>query len=131
LLYAEQEETITIEPMHYTWNWNASALFPEISSDQFSTALQSLHEYGLHVVESSDIAHHLKFANFDMDIPDRITSMFTNPFNYVSIILVLVGISLALYFAYKCFCQNAQPPPYHPSAPSCNIIPLQSFYPQP
>ena len=131
LLYAEQEETITLEPMHYTWTWNASTLFPEISADQFSTALQSLHEYGLHVVEASDIAHHLKFANFNVDTPDQITALFTNPFNYMSIFLTLIAISLAAYFTYKCFCQPAPPPPYPPSAPIINCHqPHSSFYPQ-
>ena len=57
---------------------------------QFSAAMQSLHNYSLHVVEASDIIHHFKFDNFDSTVPDSITKLFTNPFNYLSIIIALL-----------------------------------------
>ena len=72
LLYAEHKDEITMPALHFTWAWNASALFPSSTKVQFSAALQSLPDYGLHVLEAADIAHHLKFETFNDPIPASI-----------------------------------------------------------
>ena len=64
ILTADSFEEIEIEPTYFNWNWNASQIFPDLAPTQFSQAMQSLQDYGLHIVDTSDIAHHLKFSNF-------------------------------------------------------------------
>ena len=130
ILYAEHEESVTIEPLHFTWAWNISAIFPDIPKSEFSQALQSLHEYGLHVVEATDIAHHLKFNDFSDNIPTSISRLFTNPFNYVSGFLAFGAIIIGIYFF--CKCRNQQSPQqFAPTAPPAPAgIPLHFIYPQ-
>ena len=101
LLYAEHEDEITMSPMHFSWSWNASTLFSHTTQVKFSAALQSLQDYGLHVVDAADIAHHLKFNSFTDDIPSDITSLFSKPFNILSIILTLLIIIIIIVFAYR------------------------------
>ena len=84
--------------LYFTWAWNASTLFSSSTKIQFSAALQSLHNFGLHVVEAAYIAHHFKFESFNDPTPANITKMFSNPFNILSIILTLTIIILILTF---------------------------------
>ncbi len=53
-------------------------IFPDFKSQQFSKAMQSLNDNGPHIVDAADIAHHLKFENFNEPIPTSITDLFTN-----------------------------------------------------
>jgi hypothetical protein len=62
--------------------------------------MQSLNDYGLHIVDAADIAHHLKFENFNDPIPTSITDLFSNPMH--SITLILIGIFI-LYLCYKLY----------------------------
>ena len=62
--------------------------------------MQSLQDFWLHIVDAADIAHHLKFANFNEPIPFEIAQLFKNPMHYVTIILSGIIIS---YFVYKLF----------------------------
>ena len=127
ILYAEQEDTVTIEPIHYTWAWNVSAIFPDVPVSQVFATMQSLHDYSLHVVEASDIIHHLKFDNFNANILDSITKLFTNPLNYVSLILGSLAVCVALYFLYQCYCKQSR---YQAPQPSAPPMPLHFIYPQ-
>ena len=141
ILTADSFEEIEIEPTYFTWNWNASQIFPDLEPTQFSQAMQSLQDYGLHIVDASDIAHHLKFSNFNEPIPFEIAQLFNNPMHYVTIILS--GIMI-VYFVYKifqnylhkylkaklpksmaAFVPNAPPPPYVHNDPRC--IPMVNF----
>jgi hypothetical protein len=129
ILTADSFEEVEIEPTYFTWNWNASQIFPDLAPTQFSEAMQSLQDYGLHIVDASDIAHHLKFSNFNEPIPFEISQMFNNPMHYATIVLSAIII---IYFVYKLF-QNylhrqlkAKLPPsiahYIPSAPAVPYI---------
>ena len=100
ILTADSFDEIEIEPTYFTWNWNASQIFPDLAPSQFSQAMQSLKDYGLHIVDAADIAHHLKFANFNEPIPFDIAQVFSNPMHYVTIVLSAIII---LYFLYKIF----------------------------
>ena len=100
ILTADAFEEVEIEPTYFTWNWNASQIFPDLAPTQFSQAMQSLKDYGLHIVDAADIAHHLKFANFDGPVPFEISQLFSNPMHYITII---VAIIIIVYFAYKLF----------------------------
>ena len=100
ILTADAFEEVEIEPTYFTWNWNASQIFPDLAPTQFSQAMQSLKDYGLHIVDAADIAHHLKFANFDGPVPFEISQLFSNPMHYITIIIAIIII---VYFAYKLF----------------------------
>ncbi len=119
-----------IDALHYTWAWNVSAIFPDIPNDKFSHALQSLHDYGLHVVEASDIVHHLKFNHFEGMIPDQITNLFSNPFNYVIGIIALFALIFVGYSLIKCWCRSqSNQPGYHAGAASDYPLPVPSAPP--
>ena len=91
---------------------------------QFSEALQSLHDYGQHIVAAADIVHQLKFKDYKDNLPSDITSMATNPFHYLTTILVLVGIAIVIYIVYiKCIKNRKNNLPY-PSAPAYPMHPL-------
>ena len=92
----------TIEPIQFTWAWDVSAIFPDIPVARFSTAMQSLHNYGLHIVEAGDIIHHLK----TLDANSPYSTLFTNPFNYVSLILGSLAVTIGLYFMAQCYCKT-------------------------
>ena len=62
--------------------------------------MQSLQDYGLHIVDASNIAYRLKFSNFNEPIPFEMAQLFNNPMHYVTI--VLLGIMI-VYFVYKGF----------------------------
>ncbi len=59
ILTADTLEEIDIEPTYFTWNLNASQIFPDLAPSQFSQAIQSLKDYGIHIVDAADIAHHV------------------------------------------------------------------------
>ena len=141
ILTADSFEEIEIEPTYFNWNWNASQIFPELAPTQFSQAMQSLQDYGLHIVDAADIAHHLKFSNFNEPIPFEIAQLFNNPMHYVTIILS--GIMI-VYFVYKLFQKyllskiksklpkgmaayipDPQPPAYVHNDPRC--VPMVNF----
>jgi len=44
-------------------------IFPDLEPQQFLQAMQSLNDYGLHIVDAAVIAHHLKFENFNDPTP--------------------------------------------------------------
>jgi hypothetical protein len=92
-------------------------------------------------VDAADIAHHLKFANFNEPIPFEIAQLFKNPMHYVTIILS--GI-IIFYFVYKLFQKyllskikaklpkgmaayipDPQPPAYVHNDPRC--VPMVNF----
>jgi hypothetical protein len=97
---ADVLEEVEIEPTYFTWNWNASQIFPDLAPAQFSQAMQSLKDYGLHIVDAADIAHHLKFANFSVPIPWDIAQVFNNPMHIVTIVISCIII---LFLVYKLF----------------------------
>ena len=68
---------------------------------QFSQAMQSLNDYGLHIVDAADIAHHLKFENFNDPVPLTISNMFSNPLHYVTIAFATMAL---IFFVYKIYC---------------------------
>ena len=128
ILYAEQEDTVSIEPIHFTWAWNVSAIFPNIPVSQFSAAMQSLHDYGLHIVEASDIIHHLK----TLDTASSYSQLFTNPFNYVSLILGALAAVIGSYLLGQCYCK-AKGKLVAPACPTQTIQPSAPplfLYPQ-
>jgi len=96
ILTADTFEEGVIETTHFSWTWNATQIFPDLEPQQFSQAMQSLNDYGLHIVDAADIAHHLKFENFN----DPITDLFTNLMH--SITLILIGIFI-LHLCYKLY----------------------------
>jgi len=100
ILTADTFEEEVIETTHFTWTWNATQIFPDLQPQQFSIAIQSLNDYGLHIVDAADIAHHLKFENFNEPIPTSITDLFTNPMH--SITLLLIGL-LILFVCYELY----------------------------
>ena len=103
LLYAEHEDKITMPGLHFTWAWNASTLFHSAFKIQFSAALQSLHDYGLHIVKAADIAHHLKLDSFNDAIQSDITNLFSNPFDYGSIIIAFIIQIIVFVSIYCCY----------------------------
>jgi hypothetical protein len=100
ILTADVLEEVEIEPTYFTWNWNASQIFPDLAPTQFSQAMQSLKDYGLHIVDAADIAHHLKFANFNEPIPWDIAQVFNNPMHIVTIVISCIII---IFLVYKIF----------------------------
>ena len=86
ILSADSFEEEIIEPTYFNWNWNTTQIFPDLAPNQFSQAMQSLNDYGLHIVDAADIAHHLKFENFNEPIPLSISNLFTNPMYIVTIV---------------------------------------------
>ena len=94
-----------ITPTYFNWNWDASKIFPDLAPNQFSDAMQSLQNYGLHIVDAANIAHHLKFANFNEPTPKSILDLFDNPLHYVSVIIAFIIVIIGLYFGYQ-FCKG-------------------------
>ena len=100
ILSADSYEEEIIEPTYFNWNWNATNIFPDLEPQQFSKAMQSLNDYGLHIVDATDIAHHLKFENFNEPTPLSIANLFSNPMHYVT--LVFAGCFI-LYLVYRVY----------------------------
>jgi hypothetical protein len=123
IIYAEEEDTAVIETKAFSWNWNLEALFPMVNPEQFSTALNSLQEYGRHVVDAADIAHHLKLQNFQHDIPANMLSSLRNPMHYFSLVVMILIAVCIIFWVYKKLISNA-PPKYSPPE-----IPMQPFIP--
>jgi len=100
ILTADSFQEEIVETTHFLWIWNATQIFPDLQPQQFSKAIKSFNDYGLHIVDAADIAHHLKFKNFKEPIPISITDLFTNPMHNVT--LILVGI-LVIFVCYKLY----------------------------
>jgi hypothetical protein len=98
ILTADSLKEIDVEPTYFTWNWNASQIFPDLAPSQFSQAMQSLRDFGLHIVDAADIAHYLKFNNFNQPVPFEISSIFYNPMHIVT---VVISIIIIIYLMYK------------------------------
>ncbi len=62
--------------------------------------MQSLKDYGLHILDAANIAHHLKFPNFNKPSPWDIAQVFNNPMHIVAIEISCVII---LFLVYKLF----------------------------
>ena len=97
---ADSFEEEIIEPAYFTWNWNATQIFPDLEPQQFSQAMPSLNDYGLHIVDAADIAHHHKFENFNEPVPLSISNLFSNPIHIVTIVFASIMI---LYFLYQLY----------------------------
>jgi hypothetical protein len=100
ILTADNIEEVQINPTYFNWNWNASQIFPAMEPHQFSQAMQALQDFGLHIVDAADIAHHLKFVNFTDPTPQDISDLFKNPLHYVTMIIVFIMICTVLYIIY-------------------------------
>jgi hypothetical protein len=103
ILTADTLEEEVIETTHFSWTWNATQIFPDLEPQQFSKAMQSLNDYGLHIVDAADIAHHLKFENFNDPIPTSITDLFTNPMHSISLVFFAIAILFLCYKLYKLY----------------------------
>ena len=104
ILTADTLEEEVIETTHFSWTWNATQIFPDLEPQQFSKAMQSLNDYGLHIVDAADIAHHLKFENFNDPIPTSITDLFSNPMHSISLVffaIVILFLCYKLYMLYR------------------------------
>jgi hypothetical protein len=108
ILTADNIEEIQINPTYFNWNWNASQIFPAMEPHQFSQAMQALQDFGLHIVDAADIAHHLKFANFSDPTPKSISDLFVNPLHYVNVIVILFMICAIIYILYTRCWKGAQ-----------------------
>ena len=126
ILYAEEEEEAGIEPVLFSWKWNVTSVFPEVPLEQFSTAMQSLHQYGLHTIRATDIIQHLQTQKIAEQIPDFLSGLLKNPFNYSSGILTMASIALAIYFFIRCLRQPVQ----MANQPTAPPAPVQFIYPQ-
>ena len=105
ILSADSFEEEVIEPTYFTWNWNTTQIFPDLAPHQFSQAMQSLNDYGLHIVDAVDIAHHLKFENFNEPVPLSISNLFSNPMHTVTIVLASIMVLCVLYKIYAMYCK--------------------------
>ena len=103
ILTADTFEEEVIETTHFSWTWNATQIFPDLEPHQFSKAMQSLNDYGLHIVDAADIAHHLKFENFNDPVPTSITDLFTNPMHSISLVFFAIVILFLCYKLYKLY----------------------------
>jgi len=103
ILTANTFEEEVIETTHFSWTWNASQIFPDLEPQQFSQAMQYLNDYGLHIVDAADIAHHLRFENFNEPISTSITDLFTNWMHSISLVLFGVVILFLCYKLYKLY----------------------------
>ena len=65
--------------------------------------MQSLNDYGLHIVDAADIAHHLKFENFNEPIPLSISNLLTNPMHIVTIVISSFMILYCIYRLYMLY----------------------------
>ena len=127
VIYSEKEDSITTPGIHFTWSWNVSALFPEMTSVTFSKALTDLNDFGLHVVEAADIAHQLKFASFNDNAPLSITNLFSNPFNYIIVFIVVASLMCTIYVAKrKCSKRTTDRPPSYELANMCPLVPANA-----
>jgi hypothetical protein len=54
ILTADTFEEEVVETTHFSWTWNASQIFPDLEPQQFSKAMQSLNDYGLHIVDAAE-----------------------------------------------------------------------------
>ncbi len=68
--------------------------------------MQSLNDYGLHIVDAADIAHHLKFEKFNDPIPTSITDLFTNLMHSITLILICIFILYLCYKLYMMYCKK-------------------------
>ena len=98
IIYAETDEQTAVNPTFFTSTWNVSTIFPNTSPGQFSEALQSLHDYGLHIVDAADIAGHLKTSS-----AQSTTAHFTNPLNYFGPLMALIALILISIWIFKKF----------------------------
>jgi len=105
ILTADSWEETETNPTYFSWAWNASEIFPDLAPNQFSSAMQSLRDYGLHIVDAADIAHHLKFNNFNDPAPKSISDLFDNPLHFVTIAIGFLVLIIVLYFGYQ-FCKG-------------------------
>jgi hypothetical protein len=129
ILTADNIEELEIEPTYFNWNWDASQIFPAMEPHQFSQAMQALQEFGLHIVDAADIAHHLKFVNFNDPTPTDITAIVQNPMHIVTICIVFIMICAIVYIIYTRYCkcvhskvQSLIPVVYAPSAPPSTYV---------
>jgi hypothetical protein len=65
---------------------------------QFSQAMQSIKDYGLHSVDAAIVAQHLKFPNFNEPIPSDIARVFNNLMHIVTMLILCIII---LFLEYK------------------------------
>ena len=105
ILYAEQEEWFDEPPTKFEWSFNMDHLFPLLKPGDFANALNSLHDYGLHIVDATDIANRLHFANYTEEtaksfFPNASLSHWTNPSTYV-VPVVIIFIALAAFMMYS------------------------------
>jgi hypothetical protein len=63
--------------------------------------MQSLKDYGLHIVDAAYIAHHLKFANFNEPIPWDIAQVFNNPMHIVTVVISFIIIQFLVYKLFQ------------------------------
>jgi hypothetical protein len=89
-----------IEPAYFMSNWNATQNFPHLEPQQFSQAMQSLNDYSLHIVAAADIAHHLKFDNYNDIVSLSISNLFSNPMHTITIAFAAIVILYLLYTLY-------------------------------
>jgi hypothetical protein len=122
ILSADNFEKEIIEPAYFMWNWNTTQIFPDLAPHQFSQAMQSLNDYGLHIVDAADITHHLKFENFNEPVPLSISNLFLNPMHTVTIVFASIMILYFLYKLYAMYCK--------PSTEILKTTPLGNFMPR-
>ena len=91
--------------------------------------MQSMHDYGLHMITVNNSNTHLKTEDFASLIPSTITDLFTNPFNYTLAIITILIISLRINFIIHCTRKSTNQGNTMPSAPP-QEMPMQFIYPQ-
>ena len=122
ILYAEEEEEASLEPVLFSWKWNVTSVFPEILLSDFSKAMQTMHDFGLHTIKANDLIQHLRTQNIAEQIPDFLSGLLQNPFNYSSGLISIACVVFGLYLLIKCIRTSSNN--VKPSAP-----PVQFIYP--
>ena len=87
--------------------------------------MQSMHQYGLHTIRATDIIQHLQTQKIAEQIPDFLSGLLQNPFNYSSGIMSMGCIAFAIYLFVRCLKQPVQ----QLSQPSAPPAPVQFIYP--
>jgi len=100
--------------------------------------MQLLNNYGLHIADTANIAHYLKFENFNDPIPTSFSDLFTNPVHSVTLIILGILMLNLCYKLYILYCEKihaklqlAFPTSIAVHIPSVPSVPPQYVHNQP
>ena len=114
LIYTENEDEFSLQPLVFKWNWDAEKLFPKHGSQAVHELIAAMDPKDGRSYDAMNLLQHLDVLKTQADSMANSHLFFSTPILMINGTILII-IIVFLVYCYKC--SEPAPDNYHPPSP--------------